>query len=189
MEHDIITRDAYSVFWAEIWEFSKSQRDIIDAVTISNIIVFEIICNVAYWCQGHPVSLWCWPLTCNLEKCYSLRSFFCMYNLAICSRSQHLLNMNIERNFEATLWRHRWRHHHKKTFCGIIWDDLFISEIRLKLCLIFQNFQNGRHFELATNFFTESYTGSLIYQKDSHEHFRHFELLINALTQILTEIY
>ena len=34
MEHDIITRDAYSVSWADNWEFSKSQRDIIDAVTI-----------------------------------------------------------------------------------------------------------------------------------------------------------
>ena len=34
VEHDIITRDAYSVSGAEIWEFSKSQRDIIDAVTI-----------------------------------------------------------------------------------------------------------------------------------------------------------
>ena len=34
VEHDIITRDAYSVSWVEIWEFSKSQRDIIDAVTI-----------------------------------------------------------------------------------------------------------------------------------------------------------
>ena len=32
-------------------------------------------------CQGHPLSLWCWPLTCNLEKCYSLRSCFGMYNL------------------------------------------------------------------------------------------------------------
>ena len=47
MEHDIITRDAYSVSWAEIWEFSKSQRDIIDAVIISKIVVFEIICNIA----------------------------------------------------------------------------------------------------------------------------------------------
>ena len=37
--------------------------------------------------------------------------------------------------------------------------------------------------------FTGSYTGSWIYQKDSHEHFRHFELLIDALAQILTEIY
>ena len=41
----------------------------------------------------------------------------------------------------------------KNTFCCIIWDDLLISEVKLKLCLIFQNFQNGRHFELATNFF------------------------------------
>ena len=43
----------------------------------------------------------------------------------------------------------------KNTFYGIIWDDLFISEVKLKLCLIFQNFQIGRHFELATNFFNE----------------------------------
>ena len=76
-----------------------------------------------------------------------------------------------------------------KYFLGKIWDDLFISEVRLKLCWIFQNFQNGRHFELATNFFTGNYTGSWIYQKDSHEHFRHFELLIDALAQILTEIW
>ena len=96
--------------------------------------------------------------------------------------------MNIERIFEATLWRHRWRHHHKKTFFGIILDDLFISEVKLKLCLIFQNFQNSRHFQ-PDNFFTGSYTGSWIYQKDSHEHFRHLELLIDAVTEILTEIY
>ena len=43
----------------------------------------------------------------------------------------------------------------KNTFYGIIWDDLFISEVKLKLCLISQNliFQNSRHFELAKNFF------------------------------------
>ena len=46
----------------------------------------------------------------------------------------------------------------EKYSLGIIWDDLFISEVKLKLCLIFQNFQNGRHFELATNFFTGSDT-------------------------------
>ena len=33
------------------------------------------------------------------------------------------------------------------------------------------------------------FTGSWIYQKDSHEHFRHFELLIDAVALILTEIY
>ena len=63
----------------------------------------------------------------------------------------------------------------KILFFGIIWDDFFISEVKLKLCLIFKIFQNDRHFELATNFFTGSYTGSWIYQKDSHEHFRHFD--------------
>ena len=49
----------------------------------------------------------------------------------------------------------------KNTSVGIIWDGLFISEVKVKLCLIFQNFQNGRHFELVTNFIT----GSWIYQK------------------------
>ena len=34
---------------AEIWEFSKSQRYIIDAVTTSKIIAFERICNAAYF--------------------------------------------------------------------------------------------------------------------------------------------
>ena len=72
---------------------------------------------------------------------------------------------------------------------GITWDDLFISDVKWKLCLIVKIFQNGRHFELATNFFTGTYTGSWIYQKDSHEHFGHFELLINALAQILAEWY
>ena len=37
--------------------------------------------------------------------------------------------------------------------------------------------------------FTGCYTGSWIYQQDSHEYFRCFELLIDALAQILTEIY
>ena len=56
----------------------------------------------------------------------------------------------------------------KKILLGIILDDLFISEVKLNLHLIFQNFQNGHHFELTTNFFTGSYTGSWVCQKDSH---------------------
>ena len=107
--------------------------------------------------------------------------------------SWKMLLFHIYRNIEGRLWGHTvtssmtsssWKY-----FFGIIWDNIFISEVKLKLCSIFQNFQNGRHFELATYFFTGSYTGSWIYQKDSHEHFRHFELLIDALAQILTEIY
>ena len=147
--------------WAEIWEFSKSQRDIIDAITISKIIVFEIICNVAYLCQGHPVSLWCWPLTCNLKKFYLLKSSFGMYNLERQLWYWHLLMrhcpcylptspMNMERNFEATLWYHRWRHHHKKN----LWHNLGRSiHIWGQIEVVFniKKIQNGRHFELATN--------------------------------------
>ena len=58
------------------------------AITISYISVCCIISIIPrltdlwpFKCQGHSVSLWCWPLTCNLEKCYSLRSCFGMYNL------------------------------------------------------------------------------------------------------------
>ena len=53
----------------------------------------------------------------------------------------------------------------KKSFLGIIWDDLIIWEVRLKLCLIFQIFQNGRHFELVTNFFTGSFIPEIEYTR------------------------
>ena len=70
-------------------------------------------------------------LTCNLEKCNSLRSSFGMYNLERQLRYWHLLTRHCPCNFlpEPTapkheyrekLWRHRWRHHHKKLF----WHNL-----------------------------------------------------------------
>ena len=49
MEHDIITRNDNNVSWAVIWECSKWQHDITDAVTIAKIIVFQIICYVAWY--------------------------------------------------------------------------------------------------------------------------------------------
>ena len=60
-------------------------------------------------------------------------------------------------NIEGRLWCHpvtssmtssSWKY-----FFGIIWDDIFIFEVKLKLCFIFQNFQSCRHFEPATTFF------------------------------------
>ena len=48
----------------------------------------------------------------------------------------------------------------KNTFWGKTLDDIFKSEVLLKLYFIFQNFQNGRHFELTIIFFTGSDTGS-----------------------------
>ena len=146
-------------------------------------------------------------LTIDLQsrKVLFIKIVFGMYNLERQLWYWHLLTRHCPCNLlpESTSPKHEYREKlwgypvtssmmsspFKKNFFGIIWDDLIIWEVRLKLCLIFQIFQNGRHFELATNFFTGSYTGSWIYQKDSHEYFRHFELLIDAVAQILTEIY
>ena len=44
--HDIITRDANSESWAEIWEFSKLLCDIIDVIIITKVIVFDKILNI-----------------------------------------------------------------------------------------------------------------------------------------------
>ena len=50
-------------------------------------------------------------------------------------------------------------------------------------------FSKWSPFLARQTFFTWCYTGSWICQNDSHGHFRHFELLIDTVTQILTEIY
>ena len=85
-------------------------------------------------------------------------------------------------------WRHRWRHHHIKLY----WHNLgrsFHIWGQIEAVFNISNFFKMAAILSPTNFFTGSYTGSWIYQKDSHEHFRHFEILIDAVTQILTEIY
>ena len=104
------------------------------------------------------LSLWCWPLPCNLEKCYSLRSSFGMYNLEIQLWYWHLLTRHCPCNLlpEPTSPKHEYKETLrrpcdiiddvitlKKRFFDIIWHDLFISEVRFKLCLISQNFKTG----------------------------------------------
>ena len=62
-------------------------------------------------CQGHPVSLWCWPLTCNMETCYSLRSSFGMYNLERQLWYLHLLTRHCPCNLlpQPTSPKHEYR--------------------------------------------------------------------------------
>ena len=203
MEHDIIIRDAYSVSWAEIWEFSKSQSDIIDAITISknNCIWDNLQCCLLVPRSRSKAMMLTFDLQSRevlfiLFACitykdnYDIGIYWRDIALAICSRSHPPLNINIERKFEATLWRHRWRHHHKNFFWHNLGRSFHIwGEVKLKLCLIFKIFKTAAILSSRQTFFTGSYTGSWIYQKDSHEHFRHFELLIDALAQLLTEIY
>ena len=94
--------------------------------------------------------------------------------------------MNIEGNFEATLWRHRWRHHHEKYYYVIICDGLFISAVEMKVCLLFQKWPLYI-FRSRQTFFIGCYIGSWIYQQGSH--YSISDILIDALAQILTDIY
>ena len=92
------------------------------------------------------------------------------YDIRIRFSAMKIFLLPLLRNI-GTLWRHRWRHHHENTFLGIIWDDPFVSEVKLKLCLILEN---ARHF-LGRE------------PANSHEHFQYLELLIHALVEILME--
>ena len=89
VEHDIITRDAYNVSWAEIFKFSKSQRDIINAVTISTIIVFEMICNVANYSGAKftfPIEQPSNKAKCGIRRSWKLKmkpNHGCCSNIAI----------------------------------------------------------------------------------------------------------
>ena len=134
--------------------------------------------------QGLPISLWHWLLTY-----YDICIYWRDIALATCSRSQPLPNMYMEGHFEVTLWSHRWRHHHENNFFGISWDGLFISEVKLQLCLIFQNFQNGRHIQVATNFFYRMLYRKLNVPESWPLAFPIFWAFIDPLTPILTEIY
>ena len=91
-------------------------------------------------------------------------------------------------DFEVTLWRHRRRHHHGNIFFFHNLGDLSISDIKLQLCLILWHFQNDHHFGIAKKLFIESDSLKWICQKDSHENLWNFELFIDALAQILTEL-
>ena len=109
-------------------------------------------------------------LTFDLEKCYSLRSSVGMYNIERQLGCLHLLTRHCHCNLlrEPTSPKHEYREKlwgHPvtssmtsspwKNFFDILWDDLFTFEVKLKPCLIFQNVQNGCHFELATIFLPE----------------------------------
>ena len=107
MEHDIITRDAYSVSWAEIWEFSKSQRDIIDAVTISKKLYLRCFAMLLI-SASKPVIL---TFDLQSRKVYSLRSSFGMYNLESQLWYWHLLTRHSPCNLlpEPTSPKHEYR--------------------------------------------------------------------------------
>ena len=67
------------------------------------------------------------------------------------------------------------------TFYRSFMCDLFIPDVKLKLCRIFCNVQIWRYFKVMANFFIGSFTVSWVRYLDSLEYFRHYEHLIDAL--------
>ena len=80
-------------------------------------------------CQGHPVGLWRWPLTYNLEKCYSLTSSFGVYNLERRLRYVHLLTRHCPCNKlpEPTSPKHEFRGKRLRQRCDVI-DNVITME-------------------------------------------------------------
>ena len=58
----------------------------------------------------------------------------------------------------------------------------------MNISKIFWKFQNGRHFEVMANFYTESWTGIWATQQDRPSYSLHFDILIDAVAQILTKL-
>ena len=122
----------------------------------------------------------------NLERrlrIYDIRIYWQDIALATCCRSQPLLNINIDGNFQVAQWRHQWHHHHEKYCFGYNLGQSF--HIWGQTDAVF-HISKLPPFWVRDQLFYQKYnTGSWIYQQDSHEHFQYFELLIDALAEIL----
>ena len=108
----------------------------------------------------------------------------------------------IMKNFVISFIK-EYRGHNLRPPCDVI-DDVIIMKI-LFLYNLGRSFHIWGQIEAVFNiskfskwppfwardklFLTGNDTGSWTYQRNCHEHFRHFELLIDAVDQILTDIY
>ena len=128
MIHDIITRDTNSVSWAESWEFKvvawhyRRRHHHKDLTQFATFIILQPNFNFQFY--NHPV-----------VYDYDIRIYWRDNALTNCSWNQRILNINIEVNFEANLWRCRWRHHHENYF---FWHNLGRScHIRYQIEAVF----------------------------------------------------
>ena len=132
--------------------------------------------------EGHLVSLWCWPLTCNLEKCYSLISSFGMYNLKRQLWYWHLLTRHcpcnllpepnsLKHEYREKLWGHpvtsSMTSSPFKTFFLLILGRSYHIGGQIEALFNISKFSKWQPFLALQTFFTGSYTGSWIYQYDS----------------------
>ena len=127
-----------------------------------------------------------------------------MYDLERRLRYLHLLMRHCSCNLlpESTSTKHEyqgklWGHPVTSSMTTSPWKYFFLHNLGRyfhiwgQIAAVFKisKFSKWPPFSGRDIFFTGYYTGSWKYQQDSHEYFRYFEFLINALAQILPEIY
>ena len=76
----------------------------------------------------------------------------------------------------------------KRTFSGILFEDLSISDFKMNLSKIFQNFQNSHHFEVRAIFQTGSCTEVESYIKIGHA-VHYIWVLFDALAEGLRDLW
>ena len=166
---------------------------------LKNNCIWDNMCLLVPRSSSKPVML---TIDLQSRNVLFIEIVFGMYNLERQLSYWHLLTRHCPCNLlpESTSSKHEYREKlwgHPVTslmtpsplkfFFGIIWDDLIIWEVRLKLCLIFNFFLKWPPFWARDKrFLPKFHNGSWIYQNDSHEHFWHFEYFIVAVAQILT---
>ena len=146
------------------------------------------------------MSIWKFDLLCDLVTS-SMTSWICIYiNVVIISRylctgSFVMISFLVSSYHEKFIKEYRGPT--LKPPCDVI-DDVMVMKILFfaKFRTIFLYLRSDwscvkyfKIFKMAAILSSRQNFYLKLYRKDSHEHFRHFELLMDAIAQILTEIY
>ena len=169
---------------------------------LSDILSFWSTLKFKYWRRYINFKIWpiLWPGDV-INEVVNIYLYNCSYNLMIHMHRKFnddifarrlvimkkMLLFHILRNIEGRLWGHPVT----SSMTSSSWKYFFVHYLGRSFHICGQieavfNVSKWSPFWARDKLFTGSYTGRRIYQKDSHEHFRHFELLIDAVIQIFT---
>ena len=139
-----------------LWHFEL----LIDALAqiLTELLQFKVL--TYFW---DPMTSSMKQSTIVCKGIFTIQWYICTLSLKmiyfVLQLSWKMVFFHSKRNLEKRLWGRSvtssMTSSYENIYSCIIWDDLFISDVNLKLCLIFWHFQNGRHIELATKFLPE----------------------------------
>ena len=128
-----------------------------------------------------------WPW--NTTNCCTEPRYICAWKIvkvcqSVCDLCVKISFKHEYRRLIFMVWRHWWCHQHENTFSWITYIRSF--HIRCQIEATFLKWQN---FEVLANFFVGSVTWNWVCYIDSQFYYLNLELLIDAVAQILTELW